>query len=535
MRRPYHRRFFSLNILFGDIHKYNKCLAAIEENPLRPKKPYRNYEIREHTEEGITFRRLFNKKYDLMVVYPTEENIQEILTNELNEYDDEKRKAKEKKDREAQEQGNAPNDDDGDDDDDDDDDDSGGDDGDGDDDSGDDDDNDADEQQENQINEQYNEKMLPDNKIHGSAHSFYKSVIQNKYIGITLQDVTEFFKRQPLFQLQKAEKNAVNKPILAGRTNEVWSIDHIDLSMYEKKHSYKYVLVVIDVFSRFMFLQAQTNLSARTTKTALETIIERAKTKPSHILLDNGTSFKAEFDDFLNEQRIKHRRTISHRPQSNGIVERANLEVRQILKRLMTKYKTSQWKDFLPQVETFYNNRFHSSIKRTPYQVWNSKLSESPEDVRINAETGAYLKERAKREVAKYKRHEYAVGDLCRVEMQTIFSAVRAKVKAGKRKDIIIWWMPRVFRVSRVIERPADLGLEPNLYELQDVETEGYLCIPTQRYGNEIIVLKQCYASEMMPVDENEMQNDELLDHEQALALNGCKATATDLVLRDRR
>ena len=451
----YSRRFLSLNILFGNIDKYNKALEAVRANPLRPDKPYRDYEIREN--------RLFNKKYDLMVVFPTEENIGFILTNEFK-----------------------------------------------------------------------------DNTLYGSTNSFYKSVIQNKYIGITEQDVNEFFKRQPMLQIQKSEKNAVNKPILARSVNEVWSIDHLDLSMYSEQHKYKYVLVVVDVFSRYMFIEAQTNLTATTTKETLKRIIARAESKPSHILSDNGTAFKEVFDEFLNEEGIKHRRTISHRPQSNGIVERVNLEIRKILKRLMTENKNTQWKNLLPQVEAFYNNRYHSSIKRTPHQVWYARTEDlnrrfnNWEDLQINVETGANLRARAKKQVAKYKRHEYAVGDLCRVEMQTIFSAVRAKVKAGKRKEIIVWWCPTVFRVSRVIERPADLGLEPNLYELQDVETERYLCIPTQRYGNDITVLKQCYSSEMMPVDKNELQNKRMLNQTQALALNGCKPVSTDLILKER-
>ena len=78
MTTSYKNRYLSLNILFGTIEKYNKALnqvtLATQQNSV-PKRPYRFYEIRKD-EENNNIPRLFNTQYDLMVVYPTDENKQ---------------------------------------------------------------------------------------------------------------------------------------------------------------------------------------------------------------------------------------------------------------------------------------------------------------------------------------------------------------------------------------------------------------------------------------------------------------------------
>lgn len=458
MTTSYKNRYLSLNILFGTIEKYDKALnqvtLATQQNSV-PKRPYRFYEIRKD-EENNNIPRLFNTQYDLMVVYPTDENKQFILVNEFR-----------------------------------------------------------------------------DNPLHGSIDSFYKSVIQNKYIGITKEYAAKFLQSQKDFQMFSNESNfSINKPIMASKSNELWCIDNLDLSMYSTQHQYNYAFVCVDVFSRKVFIEANTENTAAKALSALKKIMRRSGAKPSSILTDNGSEFKEVFDEYLTENDIKHRRTISWRPQSNGIAERANREIRKILKRLMITNGNTIWKPYLPQVETFMNNRYHSSIKRTPQEVWDARFIQGQKFNNylgnpINNETMKFLETRAKKEIDKYKRHEYQLGDLVRVEMQLIFSNVRKLVKTGKKKYIVVWWCPRIFRISRIIVT-RDAGLEPNKYELQDVETGNYLAIPA---GQNIKVLKTVYATDLKPVDSNEEENEINIDQDEALILNKCEPSSTDLKL----
>lgn len=356
--------------------------------------------------------------------------------------------------------------------------------------------------------------------FHGSIDSFYKTIIQQKYIGITYSLTKEFLDRQPAFKINKNMKNSIDKPILSKRMNELWCIDHLDLSMYSKKDQYKYVLVVVDVFTRKMMgLIPQTNMSAETSIQALVEIIQRTGMQPRSVLTDNGTAFESLFEQFLKESNIKHRRTISHRPQSNGIVERVNKEIRVILRRLLIAKKTTQWLDLLPEVMDFYNNRYHSTIRTTP-----NKLADKIDDEGAREDNEIILKNRARKLVEKYKSQEFELGDYCRITMATMYSAVRAIIKSGNKKNLVIWWCPTIYRVVRVIERNRE-GLEPNKYELINPFTNQYLCIPVKS-GTSI---KQTYASEMHYVDPSELDMNQTITENQALILNKCQPTKTDL------
>jgi hypothetical protein len=243
--------------------------------------------------------------------------------------------------------------------------------------------------------------------------------------------------------------------------------------------------------------------------------------QPRSVLTDNGTSFekKTIFEQFLKESNIKHRRTISHRPQSNGIVERLNKEIRVILRRLMIAKKTTQWLDLLPEVMDFYNNRYHSTIRTTP-----NKLADKIDDEGARENNEIILKNRARKLVEKYKSQEFELGDYCRITMSTMYSSVRAVIKSGNKKNLVIWWCPTIYRVVRVIERNRE-GLEPNKYELINPFTNQYLCIPVKS-GTSI---KQTYASEMHYVDASELNMNQTITEDEALRLNKCQPVKTDL------
>eukprot|EP01035_Chromulina_nebulosa_P022466 gene22466-29091_t len=56
----------------------------------------------------------------------------------------------------------------------------------------------------------------------------------------------------------------------------------------------------------------------------MDDIFDEAGSYPNRLQSDNGGEFSGNLDELLNEKGIKHIRTTSYTPQSNGMVEGFN-------------------------------------------------------------------------------------------------------------------------------------------------------------------------------------------------------------------
>ena len=152
--------------------------------------------------------------------------------------------------------------------------------------------------------------------------------------------------------------------------DDTWSLDILDLKDYgpENNRNYRYVLVVIDNFSKFGWTIPLKNKNAQTIKDSFENILINSKRKPNLIELDRGGEFYNNiFQDFLNKNNIK----LYSKNSSYGAVfaERFNRTFRDLLKRPVFEKGDSNWIDVLPTITKQYNNRKHSSTKLTPIQA----------------------------------------------------------------------------------------------------------------------------------------------------------------------
>ena len=152
--------------------------------------------------------------------------------------------------------------------------------------------------------------------------------------------------------------------------DDIWSLDILDLNDYGPKNNrgYRYVLVVIDNFSKFGWTVPLKNKNAQTIKDSFENILISSKRKPNLIETDRGKEFYNNiFQDFLNKNNIK----LYSRNSSYGAVfaERFNRTIRDLLKKIVFEQGDAKWIDLLPTITKQYNNRIHSSIKLTPKQA----------------------------------------------------------------------------------------------------------------------------------------------------------------------
>ena len=173
------------------------------------------------------------------------------------------------------------------------------------------------------------------------------------------------------------KKNYITNKTNVYHIDDIWSLDILDLKDYgpENNRGYRYVLVVIDNFSKFGWTIPLKNKNAQTIRDSFENILISSKRKPNLIETDRGKEFYNNiFQDFLNKNDIK----LYSRNTSLGAVfaERFNRTIRDLLKKVVFERGDANWIDVLPAIRKQYNNRIHSSTKLTPIQA-NLKKNES--------------------------------------------------------------------------------------------------------------------------------------------------------------
>ncbi len=108
----------------------------------------------------------------------------------------------------------------------------------------------------------------------------------------------------------------------------------------------RYLFVAIDRATRWVYVEIRKNKSARSARGFLQRLIRACPVRIQKILTDNGKEFtdrfaatgkrqptgKHPFDQVCAEHGIEHRLTPPRRPQTNGMVERFNGRISDVLR-----------------------------------------------------------------------------------------------------------------------------------------------------------------------------------------------------------
>lgn len=146
---------------------------------------------------------------------------------------------------------------------------------------------------------------------------------------------------------------------------EMVHIDHVTISDV-RVPSKKYILVIVDGFSKFVKMYA-------TKTTTSKEAIEKLKiyfcyySKPKIVVSDRGTCFTSkEFTDFLTEIDIQHVKVATGSPQANGQVERFNRTIALMLGKLSEMDIGKNWTKTITEIEFALNNSVHKTTKEIP-------------------------------------------------------------------------------------------------------------------------------------------------------------------------
>ena len=131
----------------------------------------------------------------------------------------------------------------------------------------------------------------------------------------------------------------------------------------------KFVLVLMDVFSKYAWARALKNKSADEVLSAFKDIFNSGAPKPRYIQSDKGSEFvNKKFKQWATQQNIKLFSSEDDRMKSSQ-VERINRTLKQKLSWHSTDVENPGWVSEIPSVLKSYNNTYHRSIKITPASV----------------------------------------------------------------------------------------------------------------------------------------------------------------------
>jgi transposase InsO family protein len=136
------------------------------------------------------------------------------------------------------------------------------------------------------------------------------------------------------------------------------------------EHGNCYILVFIDQFTRYVELFSTSDCSAASALQGLLSVFGRYGA-PEYVRCDNGPHFTAAvIESFFKATRAQLHFVTPYQHESNGMVERVNLEVMRHLRSLVyDKDVKSTWSLFTPLIQRILNTTPHSATRFTPSQL----------------------------------------------------------------------------------------------------------------------------------------------------------------------
>ena len=252
---------------------------------------------------------------------------------------------------------------------------------------------------------------------------------------ITKDNVKNWLATQNVYTLYKdVRKRWKRNPIIVHYIDQQWEMDLLDYASLSRfNFGYKYIITIIDCFSKFLFLlPVKSKRAAEITQTLKTLLIKR---KPTIIRSDQGLEFNnVHFKNLCKLLNINF--FTSDNTNKCAIVNRANREVREKIRGYMVSRGTKRYVDKLKNICFAINHKINRSIKMPPADV---RVEDEPVlfQTLYNAKNMMELQKQGK------LKTKFKVGDKIRRKFdQTIFD------KSYHQK-----WTDIVYKIDKIIQR----------------------------------------------------------------------------------
>ena len=262
--------------------------------------------------------------------------------------------------------------------------------------------------------------------------------------------VVKFLKKQRTYTLHKPCRKRYNtRPYKVGGIDQQWQADLVEMIPYHRvNNGYKYLLTVIDLFSRYAWAEPIKHKTGKEVRRAFENIFITSARKPERLQCDEGKEFdNRHVQHMLNVHNIRFF-TVKSQFKA-AVVERFNRTLKNKMWRHFTHVGSYKWLNVLPALMRAYNLAKHRSINMAPaavnkeveHELWQRQEESGPQQVSNAIESKQVLK----------------VGDFVRL----------SKAKHIFDKGYLPNWTEEIFTISRVIDTS-----QPKQYKVRDDRLE---------------------------------------------------------------
>ena len=230
------------------------------------------------------------------------------------------------------------------------------------------------------------------------------------------------------------KKTFPRRQIITGSVGELLSADIADMSVDFIDDGFRYFLIAIDVYSKYIWTVPLKQKSANEVTKAFKKIFEtETLVLPSALWTDQGKEFtNREFQKFLEALGIVFFHTFGE--GKSVPAERAIRTIKTEIWREFTTYQTREWVDLLPEIVHNYNHRKHGTTKLTPFEVYTRAKFYKPKEKDFKSKT------------------KFKIGDYVRV----------SRIKMPFEKGFHGNWSHEIFQIRNV------LPTNPVTYSLND-------------------------------------------------------------------
>ena len=193
--------------------------------------------------------------------------------------------------------------------------------------------------------------------------------------GSFTQKIKKYLNSNRTHSLHKPRRKKFKKRrIITYYPYQIIQMDLMDMQNISSSNSnFKYILLVVDCFSKRLWLRKLKTKTGIETSEAIKSVIVDMEWPPQTVIFDEGLEFYNKHVNILFAQYNIHSYSIRTSTKA-GAAERAIRTIKNRIWKFFTEKGTKRWVDIIGDIQDNYNNTYHRTIKLKPNEVtWKNR------------------------------------------------------------------------------------------------------------------------------------------------------------------